>query len=515
MTSPQEPAEQLPDDEPRVGLGERVGEAVERVEERVDAAVEGVAEEVAEHVPETIRAPVRWTVRKLLLVIGLSLVAVLLIGFGATMYYLWNHTEWASHELTWRVNQVLREHSDLALSVDGVQGNPLRSVRVVHPRVRLRDGGAPLFDAESMTLRYSTWNLFAGQRGALVIEVDRPVVRIERGPDGKLRIPDWRPGKGSAKPGRAFDYEIHIRDGHLTMPERDQSITGFDLDAAVSTGGGTNVEIRSLSWDRGPYGAPLRKLVATISAGDSVAIRVQQLDSPPLALHGEASWKRGESRRAITGQIERVEWRWLAQVFRNKTFDVDGLGAFDFSATQEEFGWTGATTSKGVWAELPLETQATFSFRDGKLTLPSLSGTSPGGTLEGGRLSWSKAGWEISGHARRGDPALWTVLGLKDWPAGDLQGHFRYAVDTRRTPHSELIATLEPSMLAGWRADSGVVRVTFPPNAPDSFRVDAVRRGGRFALQGRTHSNGWSGKRSKKKSHPHLRFRKKRESMLR
>src|SRR2546426_669860 len=180
MTDPREQPEKTPPEEERHGLGERVGEAVERVEERVEHAVEGVAEGVAEHVPEPIRAPVRWTVRKLLLVIGLSVVALILIGVGVTAYYVWNHTEWASHELTWRVNQVLHEHSDLALSVEGVRGNPLHSVEVIHPQVKQHGFDTPLFEANSMTLRYSTWNLFAGKRGALVLEVDRPVVRIER-----------------------------------------------------------------------------------------------------------------------------------------------------------------------------------------------------------------------------------------------------------------------------------------------------------------------------------------------
>ena len=69
-------------------------------------------------------------------------------------------------------------------------------------------------------------------------------------------------------------------------------------------------------------------------------------------------------------------------------------------------------------------------------------------------------------------------------PKGDLQGRFRYAVDTRGKPNARLEAMLEPSMLAGWRADSGMVWIAFPPDAPDSFRVNAVRRGGRF-VQGK------------------------------
>ena len=493
MTDPLEPPDKAPADPEHHGLGERVGDAVERVEERVEHAVEEVAQEVAEHVPEPIRAPVRWTVRKLMLVIGASLVAAILIGVSATAYYVWNHTEWAAHELTWRVNQVLHEHSDLALSVGGLRGNPLVSVEVVHPQVGSREGGAPLLEARSMSLRYSTWNLFAGKRGALVIELDQPVVRLERGPDGKLRVPEWRTGSSAPKVGRAFDYEIRIHDGRVVLPESEHSVSGFDLDAAVSTGGGTEVEIRSLSWKNGPFGVPLRKLVASVSAGDSIAIRVRQLDAPPIALHGEASWKRGEKRRAITAEIERVEWRWLARVFRNHTFDVDGQGAFSVQATQEDFGWTGATLSHGVWGDLPLEARGTFSFREGKLSMPSLAGRSPAGELSDGRLSWSKAGWELSGRAAKGDPARWGVLGLKNWPAGDLHGRFRYVVDTRGKPSSELQALLEPSALAGWRADSGVVRLSFPPDAPDSFRVTALRRGGRFVLLGRTEPHGWSG----------------------
>src|SRR5262245_26141240 len=139
MIDPRETTEPAPEEQEHQGLGERVGEAVERVEERVEHAVEGVAEEVAEHVPEPIRAPVRWTVRKLILVIGLSVVMAILIGVSATAYYVWNHTEWASHELTWRVNQLLRTSSNLELSVDGVRGNPLAAVEVIHPQVRFRD----------------------------------------------------------------------------------------------------------------------------------------------------------------------------------------------------------------------------------------------------------------------------------------------------------------------------------------------------------------------------------------
>jgi hypothetical protein len=426
-------------------------------------------------------------------VITLGLFAALLIGFVATAYYVWNHTGWASHELTWRVNQLLRTSSNLELSIDGVRGNPLAAVEVIHPQVRFRDGSGTLLEARAMTLRYSTWNLFAGRRGALLVEVDRPVGRLTRQPDGRLHLPEWKPSRGSGRPGRGFDYELRIRDGDLTMPDPEQSIHGFDLNAAVGTGNGTSVEIRSLSWKNGPWGMPLRQLSGTISAGDSVRIEVRRLESPPLALVGDARWKRGEQHLVLQAEVARVEWRWLARVFRNDTFDVPGEGQFSIRADRD-FGWTGTASSHGAWDGLPIESQAEFSFRDDKLAIQGLSGRSPAGEISDGRLAWSKAGWELSGRAWRGDPSRWGVIGLTGWPQGDLEGRFQYVVDTRAKTSSRLEATLGPSTLAGWRTDSALVRVAFPANAPDSFNVDAVRRGGTFTLAGSTAKGGWTGR---------------------
>ena len=377
MTDPKDPSQDpAPEDAQRPGIGERMGDAVERVEERVEHAVEEVATEVAEHVPEPIRAPVRWTVRKLVLVIGLSLVIAVVLGVISTAYYVWNHTSWASHELTWRVNQVLRDHSDVTLSVDGLRGNPLAAVEVIHPRVRFLQGDATLLEARGMTLRYSTWNLFAGKRGTLVIDLDRPVVRLERGPDGALRLPEWRSKPGPKGLGRGFDYEIRIHGGDVVLPEGERSVRGFDLDAAVATGGATSVEIRSLSWKDGPYGMPLTRLSASISAADSVVIQVRQLESPPLALSGDARWKRGDPRTTVHAEVTRVQWRWLARVFANRAFDVPGEAALSVSA-QRDFGWTGETRAHGTWGDLPLEARGSFAFRDGRLSMSTVSGRSP------------------------------------------------------------------------------------------------------------------------------------------
>src|SRR5262245_47110360 len=164
---------------------EAVGEAVGRVEHRVEHAAEEVAEEVAGHVPAPLKAPVRWTVKRLVLVIGLGVVLVVGLGVFASGYYAWNHTQWAAHELAERVNRILRQHSNVELSVGGVRGNPLSTVDVIEPRILWRDEpGAPILEARRMRLRYSTWNLLSSHRGALVIELDRPVMTFGRGPDG-------------------------------------------------------------------------------------------------------------------------------------------------------------------------------------------------------------------------------------------------------------------------------------------------------------------------------------------
>jgi hypothetical protein len=68
-------------------------------------------------------------------------------------------------------------------------------------------------------------------------------------------------------------------------------------------------------------------------------------------------------------------------------------------------------------------------------------------------------------------------------------------VDTRHAPITSgvVLAKLGASQLAGWNVDAGTVIVDFPAVGPDSFRVDAQRRGGTFALRARTDPEGWNG----------------------
>jgi hypothetical protein len=476
-------------------LPERVEEMERKVEETVESAADKVAEGVAEHVPLAVREKVRWTVKRLFLVVGGAVVLAVVLAAGIFAYYVWNHTEWAAHELTGRVNSVLLERSDVKLSVRGLSGNPLSSVLVSEPRITFRDNGAVLLAARSMRLRYSTWDLLTARHRAIVLELDHPIVNVTRGPDGKLRVPVWKTSPQAAGPARSYDFGIRIRAGDVIMPEEAQSIVGFDLDAAAATGGPTRVEIASLKWAHGPYGMRLDQLRGGIQVGDSVQVQIRELTSPDLAMKVGGHWARGGPRQ-LAGEIEHVRWAWLAKLFDNGALDVPGQGGVTFDA-QEGDGWAGNLAGKGVWSDLRFDGRARFAWKDNRFTLDRLNGTTPAGVIADGKVIWSKQGWEVGGNATEANPAKWTVLGLKDWPAGNLRGNFRYAVDTRspRTPHpSRLDAHLGTSEWTGWNADSAMVHLEFPAAGPDTFSVMAWRRGGSMLLLGKTEAQGWSGR---------------------
>src|SRR6185436_18590747 len=122
--------------------------------------------------------------------------------------------------------------------------------------------------------------------------------------------------------------------------------------------------------------------------------------------------------------------------------------------------------------------RVTWNWQD--LALDSLAARSAAGDVLG-KVHWNKSGWSIEADAKRADPAQWHFLKLDHWPAGNLNGWFRYAADTHAKPPSgQLQARLASSEIQGWRADSADVRVDFPAVAADSFRIAALRRGGRF-----------------------------------
>jgi hypothetical protein len=237
----------------------------------------------------------------------------------------------------------------------------------------------------------------------------------------------------------------------------------------------------------------LRKLRGAVTAADSVVLHIDELDSSDLTMTAQARWKREEGPRLLDAQIQRVRWSWLSRIFRNNSLNVPGEGAFWIEA-REEGGWTGSGRTRGVWNSLPVEANASFAWRENRLTLDPLSGRSPAGNLSDGRLHWSKQGWDLTGTATAANPANWDVIGLRDWPAGNLRGRLRYAVSTRGAQEAVLDARLGPSEWSGWRADSALVRVDFPAVASDSFAVSALRRGGRMELHGRVERGGWNGR---------------------
>ena len=470
-------------------LEQQVEHAVEKVEDTVEK-VETVVDEAVEHVPEPIRAPVRWTLHKLILVIGASLVglvAVLVVGGG---YFLWSHTHWAARELTDRVNRTLTTRSDVILSVKDLRGNPLGTVEVVSPEVRFRDGPV-LLTARSMRLRYSTWNLFTAPRRALMVEIDRPIVHLQRAPDGRPRYPTWKAGPPS--PGRAggYDFAVKIRDASIDLAGSKERIESLNLLATAATGVATRLDVQSLSWKEGPYGMRLDRFAGSVAVADSVTIEVRELDSPDLKLRGRAFWSRQEGERHAEAQVDRVRWRWLARMFRNPSLDVPGEGRLRFEATGKQ-DWRGRFESRATWDDLATEAHGAFRWEKRRLSIAPLSGRSDAGNLEGA-LVWSSQGWEVSGRATAADPSRWSAIGVEGWPAGRLSGRFRYRVDSRDRNHGRLSAWLSESEWAGWRADSGTVAVDFPPGAADSFVVHAFRRGGSITLGAAAHGGAWGG----------------------
>ncbi len=448
-------------------------------------------EEVVEHVPR----PVRWTVGKLVRLAVLTLVGLVVLVVVTGILYVTNRTEWAAREVALLVNQALASHSDVTIEIGDLKGNLLTGVRVIQARVRFREGEQPaLLEAAEMRLSYSAWTLATGGRGPIVIEIDRPLIRLARGENGRLRLPTWRstPTRG---PARARDFILRVRNAALFTPDTATRIRGIDLDArastGASTGAGTRVDVRSLRWSSGPYRSVLQACAFEYAATDSARLRVRELRTRDVTLHGLASWAPGGSEAIVHLEVDRLRWRWLHEISRNRDLDVDGEGRVVVDARGGR-ALAGRFEVAGVWDSLDAEARGGFVWRDRRLRVEPLVGHSRAGDLDGA-LDWSKEGWELAADVRRGDPSRWSIIGVRNWPAGDMNGRFRYAVDTRRVKHGRLAARLASCEWSGWRADSGTVNVDFTPVGPDSFSVLALRRGGAMTLRALTDSTGWGG----------------------
>ena len=481
-----EPGRKRPNDpaEPS-GIVDEFRHEVEELREGIEHAVE----EAVEHVPK----PVRWTVRKLVMIASIALVSLLAIAVVSALLYFTNRTELVAREMTLLLNGTLAQRSDVQIEVGDITGNPFRHVRLIKPRVRFTDGDAPmLLEAPWIELRYAPFQWLRPQRRTIDVVIEKPVIHLAHDASGKLRMPIWRAsGKPSREPA-AFDVRLRVRDGTVTFPRPTAPVGGMQLHATASIGRATRVEIVRLFWRDGPFSTRNLELVARADAGDSVRIELKRLRTDDLMLAGRAVWKQGEGERQVDLQIRRLPWKWLAQATGNRSFDVPGQARGTVSARGYRT-WNAGFSADVVWKDLAGHTSGRGRWDSGVLKLAPLVLESEAGQLDGD-MRWSRTGWSVGGAVEHGHPERWGAIGIEGWPNGDVRGKFRYAVDTRRAKSSaSLTALLGGSELAGWRADAGAVNVRFPAVGPDSFHVDAVRRGGSLALQGLTTANGWKG----------------------
>lgn len=464
----------------------------EGVVETLRDEVQGLHDRVEEAVEHALPRKARWSAGRIAWLIVLSLFGLVVLLVGGGLVWLTQHTEYVAGSLTGVVNRVLADHSDLVLEVRDVRGNAFRSVTIVEPRLRIRgDAGPALLEARSMVLRYAPWDLAFGSRRSLEIGLDRPVVHLARGPDGRLRLPHWRSGPAGRGPAREFDVRLSVSGGELHAPDSSQDIRGLDLRASALLGKQDEVEVQRMSWARGPLGTQVEALRGRLVAGDSTHFQLDELRTPDLALSATGGWRRGAQARFAAVDVGHVRWRWLARVFTNKLFDVSGEGGGRFDV---RFGHaiSGTGVAEAVWDSVPLKARAGFVWDGGRLTIAPLDGTSPAGAFNG-RVVYTARNLDLRGRVTHGNPVFWRAIGLAGWPAGDLTGEMHYWSWREAPAGSRFEADLGASELAGWRADSARVGVDAPSQAPGTFDVVMLRRGGRVELDAEMDHGSWQG----------------------
>ncbi len=456
----------------------------------------GIAEELREEIAEVVEhvpKPVRWTVGKISWLVGLGILGVIVIAVVTTVLYLARRTEWVAQELSLFTNQALATRSDLVLELKDMRGNPLTGLTLVEPKVRFRGSELPpLLEAKRITLTYSAWALLTGRERSMEVRAEDPVVWLSKGADGRIRLPKWNSGPSSTA-GKPVDIRVLMHRGRVMTPRGIEGVEGLELDLDLRTGNQARAHLGRLSWTRGPFHTVLQALRADATFGDSVRVDVAELRSPELALRGHAAWARKGAEKLVHLEVQRVRWGLLARVFQNGAFDVPGEGAITVDARGER-AWRGDFRSRLDWNGLAAEGVGRAAWDGERLRVEPLAVHSEAGELRGW-VTYVKQGWAVGGDVDRGDPARWGPLHIPGWPAGQLHGRFRYAVDTRvrGRASSTLDALLGASTLAGWRVDSATVAVAFPYQKPVHFEVDAQRRGGGFGLIADTDPAGWSG----------------------
>jgi hypothetical protein len=463
------------------GVVESLREEVQELHDRL--------EDVVEH---ALPQKARWSAGRIAWLIVLSTLGLVVVLVAGGVAWLTQHTEYLAGHLTVVVNRVLADHSDMVLEMRDVRGNVFRGVAIVEPRLRIRgDSGPAVLEARSMVLRYAPWDLAFGRRRALEIEFERPVVRLARGPDGKLQLPRWRSGPAGRGPAREFDVRLAVNGGEVHLPDSSQDIRGLHLSAHALLGKQDEIEVRSMSWAQGPLGTRLEALRGRLVAGDSTRFTLEELRTPDLALSATGGWRRGAPARFAAVDLGRVRWRWLAKVFQNELFDVSGEGSGRFDVRFDR-AIRGMGVAEAVWDSVPLKARAGFVWERGRLTVAPLDGTSPAGSFNG-RVVYTAMNLDLRGRVTHGNPLFWGAIGLAGWPAGDLTGEMHYWSWREAPAGSRFEADLGASELAGWRADSARVGVDAPSQAPGTFDVRMLRRGGRVELDAEMDRGSWQG----------------------
>jgi hypothetical protein len=499
---PDEPGDRTPeppDDRSPLDPGRIVEEAREGVEHLVEGVreeVEELHEKIEDVVEEHLPRRARWKAGRIAWVILGSLVVLVALLLGGAALYVTRHTTWAAGELTRVINQTLAQHSNLVLEVRDLQGNPFKQVRLIEPRLRIRGKSTPpLLEAPSMSVAYAPWSLWLGRRRSIEITLDRPVLRLTLGPDGRPLWPEWKPGPRGTESPRELELLLHFRDGALRVPDTSLEIDGWNLDGRALTGRPSQIVIQRMTWRRGPWGSQLEALAGEVSVSDSVRFVIHEVRSPDLALRASGAWKAGghNETRLVRLDVDRVRWAWLARVFDNGVFDVPGEGHGHVEARGDR-DWRGHITAAGVWDSAQVAGAGDFAWAHRRVRVEPLVLTSEIGNLVG-RLDYGSDDWELTGDVRRGDPARWRVFGLEGWPHGNLNGRMAFRNHRQGERHaSRLGATLGASDLGGWAADSAWTTIDFPLAGADSFTVRMSRRGGSFTLLGSTGEHGWLGR---------------------
>ena len=452
----------------------------------------GIAEELREEIAEVVEhvpKPVRWTLGKLIWISVAAFVALIVIVIVSAVLYVANRTEWVAQEVSLLLNQTLARNSDLIVQMKDMSGNPFLGLTVAEPRVRFREGGAVLLEAPNLKITYSTWDLLFGARRSCHVEFDRPTLRLSRTADGHLRLPRWKHSGGTTGE-LPLRIQLQLRDASVEIEGRSDGVRHGRLDMVIETAP-TRLQIVDMGWRSGPFETRLDRLRGSAVFGDSVICRIDELRGPEVALAMRAAWKQGQPDRTIHADIARIEWQLLHRITGNKDLDVTGEGriTLDLKGHDE---WRGRLAASAVFDSLPGDVHGDLHWKQGQLDVSPLEALTPAGHLNG-HVRWARSGWEVGGVVEHGNPSRWAAIHVPGWPAGELNGTFRYTSDSRPRGSDHLIATLAGSEIEGWAADSARVLVDFSDTAPDTFTVHMWRAGGHMTLLGRLRERGWSG----------------------